>query len=267
MGRLGVLDHVSPESWPLREAANLPPEPSSKPSLTCLCLLLTLIPAFRACLPFLSTSLLSCTHTHAQTPTHTQRHTRKAPKALPCWALAGLSPPPGEWPASLYLQALLAQTASKSKFKTEVLNSHTLLFLYPTFSHLQVFVAALARRLLNLPHTGSWPGLMAIVSEHFAVMHKVMWLVSGSDDLFSLPILSQEGGLCLLCWSLCFVWVKFLFVKFSCDREARVITHNLHSFIPSMYCADMLKIFTIFMLSLCYIPSIPRIFGIIMFND
>lgn len=67
----------------------------------------------------------------------------------------------------------------------------------------------------------------------------------------------------MLCWSLCFVWVKFQFVRFSWDREAGGVTLNLRSFIPSMYSAGMLKIFTIFMLSLRYIPLIPRIFGIV----
>lgn len=235
-----------------------PPLNQASPAFS---LLLTLVPAaLWACLWLSSLSIpVPCC-------THRRTHTHKAPKALSCWALAGLSHCPGDWPSPPYLQAVLAQTASKSNFKTEVLNSSTLLLLYSTFSHLQVFLTALAHHLPNFLYVGSWPGLMAVVSEHLSVMHEVMWLMSGSGDLFSLPIFSQEGGLCLLCRTLCFVRVKFQFVRFSCDREAGGVTRNLHSFIPSM-CPAMLKIFTIFMLSLHYIPLIPRIFGIVISND
>lgn len=235
-------------------------------------LLLTLIPAALwafLCLSSLSIPVPSCTHVHTRryTPcTCTCTHTHKAPGALPCWALAGLSRCPADQPSSLYLQILPAGTASKSNFKTELLNSPTLLFLSPTFSHSQAFLTALARHLPNFLCIGPWPGLMAVVSEHLSFMHEVMWLMSGSSDLFSLPILSQGGGLCLLCWGLCFVRVKFRFVRSACDQEAGGVTRNLHSFVPSMCPADTLKIFTIFMLSLRYIPLIPRIFCVAIFN-
>lgn len=233
-------------------------------------LLLTLIPAALwafLCLSSLPIPVPSCTHVHTHKYMHI--HTQSpwsTPLLSTCRAESLLCRPALYLCVNLYLQTLLAGTASKPNFKTELLNSPTLLFLSPTFSHSQAFLTALARHLPNFLCIGPWPGLMAVVSEHLSFMHEVMWLMSGSSDLFSLPILSQGGGLCLLCWGLCFVRVKFRFVRSACDREAGGVTRNLHSFVPSMCPADMLKIFTIFMLSLRYIPLIPRIFCVAIFN-
>lgn len=270
---------------PYRELQGFLLSPSLTQALPTFSLPLTFVPAaLWACLSLSSLSIPvpSRTHMHIQVHTHTRTdthahpcthmyrctHTHRAPNTLSRWALAGLSHPwPGDRPSFSYLQALLAQAAPKSNFKTEVLNSLLLLFLYPTFSHLQDFLTAFACHLPKFLYIGSWPELTAVVSEHVSVMHEVMWLMSGSGDLFSLSILSQEGGLCLLCWSLCFAWMKFQFVRFFCDWEAGGVTHNLHSFILSMFSVDMLKIFTIFMLSLFYIPLIPRILGVVIFHD
>lgn len=123
--------------------------PLNQTSPACSHLLTLILAALWACLSLSSLSRLvpSCTHTHTDTQIHTHTYTHTIPKALPCWALAELSDCPGDWLSSLYLQALLGQTASKSNSKTEVLNSPTLSFLYPTFFCLHVFLTVLARHL------------------------------------------------------------------------------------------------------------------------
>lgn len=105
----------------------------------CSHLLTLILVALWACLWLSSPSrsVPSCTHTHRCTNTLTYIHT--APKHSP---LAELSDCPGTW-RSPHLQAVPAHSASTSNSKTEVLNSPTLLFLYPTFFCLRVYLTVL----------------------------------------------------------------------------------------------------------------------------
>lgn len=85
--------------------------------------------------------------------------------------------------------AASAQPASKLTFHMQAKLTHTSVSL-PHISHPQVLLTTAARRLPSPRCAGSWPGLLAIVSEHLSVMHEVMWWMSGwvicSPSAFSL---------------------------------------------------------------------------------